>query len=350
MKINKNDLIAIISLSDGMLGEDFAKHEVELANKRIKEFNLNFIYTLNALKGRDFICKNPDKRAQDLIWAFNNQDVKAIISAIGGFDTFKTLPFILDNPNYIKLIKDNLKPFIGYSDTTINHLMFNHLGLPSYYGICVATDLAELDKEMLPYTKQSFLNLFEEKEWAYTSSDIWYNEREDFSINSLNKPRESFKEQDGFIEINVKEDFEGILIGGCVESINELIVGEEFKQEVININKKYHLFDDKTDFTNRVLLLETSEARITPEKLEEMLNNLATTGVFNKINGILFGKPQNNTYIYEYKAILEKLAKKYDLPIVYNINIGHAYPKMLLKLNANVKYLKDKKMIISDNK
>ena len=36
----------------------------------------------------------------------------------------------------------------------MNHLMFYRLGLETFYGPCIIADLAELNNEMLPYTKE----------------------------------------------------------------------------------------------------------------------------------------------------------------------------------------------------
>ena len=39
-KLNKGDKIAIVSLSRGLLGMPFCKHELDLAIKRLEEFGL----------------------------------------------------------------------------------------------------------------------------------------------------------------------------------------------------------------------------------------------------------------------------------------------------------------------
>ena len=38
--------------------------------------------------------------------------------------------------------------------------MLNRIGLSTFYGPCFLTDIAELDKEMLPYTKEYFEKLW----------------------------------------------------------------------------------------------------------------------------------------------------------------------------------------------
>ena len=155
--LKKGDKVAIVSLSSGILGEKFAEHELKLGIKRLKEFGLIPVVMNNSLKGIDYLKKHPEARAEDLKQAFMNKDVKMIITAIGGDDTYKTIPYLLDDKEFIKAVKENPKIFTGFSDTTNNHFMLHKLGLSTFYGPCFLVDLAELDREMLPYTKNYFL-------------------------------------------------------------------------------------------------------------------------------------------------------------------------------------------------
>ncbi|QNM93790.1 LD-carboxypeptidase [Mycoplasma sp. Pen4] len=333
MKLKANDLIRIISLSAGILGEDFCQHQLELGLKRIDEYKLQCDFSKHALDGMEYIEKHPEARAKDLVEAFQNPNVKAILCALGGNDTFKTVPYILDDPEAVKIIKNNPKFFIGYSDTTINHLMLNKLGLKTYYGLAFLTCIAELYKDMLSYTSDSFWNLFTDKNWIYKPASKWYFERTDFSAKQLNSPRKSLDEKYGYIHIQGKKKFQGKLIGGCLESIAELISGNRYPEEAI-INQKYDLFTKNTDFDGKILLLETSEEKLKPEVIEQYLEIIASIGVFKRVTGVIIGKPQDEVYFNEYMQVYSSFFSKYDISVVYNINVGHAYPKMLLELGS----------------
>ena len=63
--------IGIVSLSSGIIGEDFVKHEVDLGIQRLKDLGLNPIFLPHSLKGLDFIKEHPEARAEDLIHAFS---------------------------------------------------------------------------------------------------------------------------------------------------------------------------------------------------------------------------------------------------------------------------------------
>ena len=70
-KLRKGDRVAIVSLSSGMLGEDFCSHIIEIGVKRLKEYGLEPIFMPNSLKGIEYLKEHPEARANDLKQAFN---------------------------------------------------------------------------------------------------------------------------------------------------------------------------------------------------------------------------------------------------------------------------------------
>ena len=62
----------------------------------------------------------------------------------------------MEDQEFINAVRDNPKIFLGFSDSINNHLMVNKLGLSTFYGQSFLQDIAELDNEMLPYSKYYF--------------------------------------------------------------------------------------------------------------------------------------------------------------------------------------------------
>lgn len=94
-RLKKGDKVAIVSLSKGMLGDEKFIHKYELGKKRLEEkFGLEVVAMPNALKGSEYIYSHPEKRAEDLMQAFEDENIKAIICAIGGDDTIRLLPYV----------------------------------------------------------------------------------------------------------------------------------------------------------------------------------------------------------------------------------------------------------------
>ena len=312
-----------------MLGEDFAKHELNLGLKRLKEFGLVPVIMPNALRGIEYLKNHPEARARDLKAAFSDTSVKGIICAIGGNDTYRTLPYLMDDQDFINTVHNMPKLFTGFSDTTINHLMFYKLGLATFYGPCLVCDLAELNKEMLPYTRAEFLKYFgDQHKNCLKSSNVWYEERKDFSQEAVGTARVEHLEERGYEVLQGKGSFKGRLLGGCLESLCGILTNTRDDEK--NICEKYGLFPTLAEWKNKILFLETCEEKPQPEVLAKELISLKSTGIFEVINGIIIGKPQDEQYYEEYKEIYSKVIKNKDLPIIYNLNFGHAYPRCII--------------------
>ena len=341
----KGDKVAVVSISSGILGEDFAKHELDLGLNRIKEFGLVPIVMPNALRGIEYLKNHPEARAQDLKDAFYDKSIKAIICAIGGDDTYRTLPYLFDDNDFINAVHNNPKLFTGFSDTTINHLMFYKLGIGTFYGPNFVSDLAELDKEMLPYTRKAFLKYFEShKEDYIESSNVWYEERTDFSMYAVGTSRVEHLEERGYEVLQGKGKCNGRLLGGCLESLYDILTSKRYDDEKA-ICEKYGLFPTLNEWKNKILFIETSEEKPIPEVFEKELIALKDTGVFDVINGIIVGKPQDEQYYEEYKEICYKVINDKDLPIMYNVNFGHAYPRCIIPYGIEAEIDLDKKII-----
>ena len=84
MKVKK---IGIVSLSSGVLGEDFVKHEIQIGLSRLDDYGVEVKFLPNALKGMEYIKEHPEKRAEDLIAAFKDDSIDMILCAIGNIKT-----------------------------------------------------------------------------------------------------------------------------------------------------------------------------------------------------------------------------------------------------------------------
>jgi Uncharacterized proteins, homologs of microcin C7 resistance protein MccF len=345
-KLERGDKIAIISLSRGLLGEPFMERQKKLIEKRINDFGLEVIYTPNALKGIEYLEKNPLAKADDLKWAFKEDSIKGIICAIGGDDTYRTVPYLLSDEEFINNVKANPKVFIGYSDTTINHLMFQRIGLTTYYGPAAIVDFGELANEMLPYSKMWFEKLFStESDTEITSSPVWYLERTSFGESEFGKDRIIKKEENGYEILNGSGKTTGKLFGGCIESLSELLSGDRYSDEP-EVNAKFNLFPTLEELSGKILFLETSEEQPTPDRLSELLSVLDQYGVFEVVNGVIIGKPQDGAHYDEYKKIYMDIIGKYNKPILFNMNFGHSHPRCILPYGIEATIDCDNKKII----
>lgn len=319
--------VGIVSLSSETIGEDFVKHELDLGVRRLKEYGLTVKFMDNALKGIDYLKEHPDKRAEDLLQAFSDPEIDMILCAIGGDDTYRLLSYLFENEELQKVVKKKI--FLGFSDSTMNHFMLYKTGLNTFYGQSFLSDICELGKEMLPYTKKYFEELITTgRIKEITPSDVWYEGRTNYDKDQLGVELTA-KPNNGYELLQGIPVFHGKILGGCVDTIFDIFDGERYANSP-ELCSRYELFPSKKDWEGKILLLETSEEKMLPDKLKKVLLKLKETGIFEVVHGVLVGKPMDEAYYEEYKEILIETIDNPTLPIVYNVNIGHALPRCII--------------------
>ncbi len=330
-RLQKGDKVAIVSLSKGMLGDEQFIHKYYIAKERLEnDFGLEVVTMPNALKGTEYLYEHPEARAKDLMDAFSDKSIKAIICAIGGEDTIRLLPYI----DY-EVIHNNPKIFMGYSDTTANHLMMHKAGIVSFYGPAIITDFGEYVK-MFDYTKEAVENvLFKDCEnYEIKSSDTWTKDFVLWDEKNINVAKELIPEEHGYEIIQGNGVVTGELLGGCLDAF-PIYNGTE-------------IWPKKEEWKDKILLLETSEEKPNPGLVTFYLRNLGAQGIFDQVKGIIVGKPQAEEYYEEYKDVYKKVLHEFgkdDLPVLYNVNIGHSLPIGVLPFGTDVKVDYDNKTI-----
>lgn len=319
--------VGIVSLSSGIIGEEFIQFEVEIGLRRLREYGLKVKFMPNALKGIDYIREHPEKRAEDLLQAFRDPEIDMILCAIGGDDTFRLLPYLFDHDELWEAVSQ--KVFLGFSDTTINHFMLHKVGLNTFYGQSFLTDVCELGPEMLPYSRRYFEELISTGGVReIVPSDVWYGERESFTPDQVGKELTSHPDR-GFELLQGPAVFSGKILGGCIDSMYDFFNGELYADMPL-LCEKYGLFPALEDWRGHILLLESSEEKMPPEKYRRALEYFKEKGVFDVVSGVLVGKPMDETYVEEYKRHLIDVIGDPRLPVVCNINIGHAEPRCII--------------------
>ncbi len=327
--------VMIVSLSRGILGEPFMTHELKIGVDRLHAMGVKVKYASNALKGCEYLEKHPEARADDLIEAYTDPEVDMIFCAIGGDDTYRLLPYLFENDRLKKAVDHN-KIFLGFSDTTINHFMLHKVGVNTFYGQSFLSDVCELEPEMLPYSRQYFEELITNKTIKEIKpAPVWYDERTSFAEDQIGvlRPRH---ENGGFELLQGDPVFSGKILGGCIDSIYDMFTPGRYDDSP-RLCKQYHLFPSLEDWKGRILLLESSEEKPSPERYESMVGVLKDYGIFDVVSGILIGKPMDETYAEEYKKILVRKIDNPALPILFNINIGHATPRCIIPFGVNAK-------------
>ena len=138
--------------------------------------------------------------------------------------------------------------------------------------------------------------------------------------------------------------FSGKILGGCIDSLYDLFSPERYADMPL-LCEKYGLFPDAADWKGRILLLETSEEKPSPEKYREALEYLKGAGVFEAVSGVLVGKPMDESYAEEYRQLLVQVIDDPTLPVVFNLNVGHAMPRCIIPFGVEAVVDAEKQVI-----
>ncbi len=339
----KVNTVAIVSLSSGILGEKNVAHELQIGKKRLEEMGLRVKFTDNCLKGISYLAEHPEARARDLLQAYRDDEVDMILCAIGGDDTYRLCPYLFDNDELKKAADDKI--FLGFSDTTMNHLMLAKLGARTFYGQSFLSDVCELDDDMLPYTRRFFEELITTGTIKkIVPSDVWYEERTDYSPAAVGTPRVS-RPGSGWQLLQGPPVFSGRILGGCIDTLWDIFDATRYADSPA-VCAKYGLFPSAEEWRGRILLLETSEERPKPELYERMLLALRDRGVFGAVSGVICGKPMDETYAEEYKRIIVRVIGDPSLPVLWDLNVGHATPRCVIPFGVETTVDADAQTIV----
>lgn len=341
--LQRGDTIASISLSAGTAGMFPTRYQQGV--RQIEEtFGIHVIPTPHALCSREEIYTHPDWRLDDMMWAFNNSEIKGILTNIGGDDTIRMLPLMTEK--HFEIIHDNPKIFLGLSDTTVNHMMCFMSGLGTFYSPSLLFGYAEnggIPDIMIKNTKKTLFST--EPVGVLPESKEFIVENVDFGLK--NPPKRERIPSTPWRYIQGDRTVTGPLIGGCSDVLMNTIIGTK-------------LWPNLDDFNNAILFLENSEEQPPAEWVLYWMRNLGAQGILERITGLLFARPGNERfetkkdeeawlkkYLEFDKAILKGLKEfgRTDLPVVTNMDYGHTVPQLILPYGVKAEINPKKKTV-----
>jgi muramoyltetrapeptide carboxypeptidase LdcA involved in peptidoglycan recycling len=318
-KLRPGDTVATVSLSWGGAGDEELIWRYRVGKKRLEEqFGLRVVEMEGTLKGSKYLYEHPEARAKDLMDAFSNPEIKAIFSCIGGEESVRMLPWI-----DFDLIRQNPKPFVGYSDSTITHLICLKAGLSSFYGPSLLAELAE-NVRIFDYTARWLQRVLFEPEplGRIEPAPEWTGERLSWTEANATVAK-ALAPNRGYELLQGEGVAQGRLIGGCME--------------VLEMAKGTQLWPDKGMFDGAILFFETSEDMPPPNFVECWLRNYGSQGILQKARAILFGRPYQEKYEAEYRAAIRRVMTELGLnrmPLMCNMSFGHNEPMCVLPYGA----------------
>ncbi len=301
-KLKKGDEIRVIAPSRSM--SILSDKTIATAKGRLESLGFKVTFGKNVMNAFDenFSCASINDRVNDLHEAFLDKNVKAILTAIGGFNVNQILEYIDYN-----IIKDNPKIICGFSDiTALTSAIYAKTGLVTYSGVHFSSFGMEKGFE---YSQKYFEKIFIENddEINVENSIEWSNDSWFIDQNNRN-----FISNKGMKIIN-KGQATGTIIGGNLCTLN-LLQGTDYMpndEDVILFIEDDGLVEDT--FIN---------------EFDRNLQSLLQTSLGKNIKGIVVGRCEEVSDMnYEKWISIFKTKKQIqNIPIVIDSNFGHTTP------------------------
>ncbi|WP_100401829.1 S66 family peptidase [Bacillus sp. FJAT-42315] len=304
VRLQPGDEVRIIAPSTSMAlvkGE-----QVKLATERLESFGFHVSFGRHVDEHDMFFSTSVENRLEDLHDAFRDPNVKAIFTAIGGYNVNQLLSHI----DY-ELIKANPKIVCGYSDITALQLaMYAKTGLITYSGPYFSTFGM---KHLSDYVVQGMLTAltndapFEMEPSDKWSDDKWYLEQDQRTYYPNRGPL-----------IVTEGKAEGRLVGGNLCTIN-LLQGTEFMPSL----------------KDAVLFIEDdNESHLMT--FDRQLQSLLHLPDAKHLKAVLIGRFQKESNVTE-SALVALLKNKPELahiPVIANLDFGHTDPLATLPIGG----------------
>lgn len=214
-----------------------------------------------------------DQRAQDLQTFINDDSIKAIIAARGGYGTIR----MIDKVDF-KSLHQNPKWLVGFSDITILHThLYNNYHLQSIHGQ-MPVNIPDASAKSLESLRK-----------ALFGEEIYY----EFNSHTLNRPGEAA----------------GILIGGNLS----LLIGVSGSVSDLDYNNKILFIEDVGEYLYAI---------------DRMIRTLDRAGKLKNLAGLIVGgfteiKDNDIPFGRTIEQIIMDVVDKYDYPVCFDFPAGH---------------------------
>lgn len=268
--LNKGDKIGIISCSNGLSIKN--KNIIDELKLNLKSLDIEMVEgdTLYA-KEYNLFSGTGEEKARALEKLFLDKDIKMIFDISGGDLANEVLDFLDFN-----LIKENPKPFFGYSDLTVLlNAIYSQCHITTY-NYQLRNLIGKFKEEQMQNFKASFI---EGKEDIFNLDYEWIN----------------------------GSHLEGVVVGGNIRCLLKLA------------GTKY-----MPDFKDKILFLESFSGN--SAKMVTYITQYKNLGVFNEVKGIILGEfteMERENLKPDIVEILKRVIGEINIPILKTRDLGH---------------------------
>lgn len=122
--LKKGDTVAIIATA-----RKISKEEIQPAVTFFESYGLSVLLGKNLFESSNQYAGTDLQRAEDLQWALNDKNIKAIVIARGGYGTIR----LMEHVDFTEF-KKCPKWVVGYSDVTVLHSAIHNIGVATLHA------------------------------------------------------------------------------------------------------------------------------------------------------------------------------------------------------------------------
>jgi len=287
--LKPGDTIAIVATA-----RKISKEELLPAITQIENWGLKVQTAPGIFNEQNQFAGSDEQRTSDLQWALDNENIKAVLAARGGYGTVR----IIDEINFSSFMK-NPKWLIGYSDITVLH-----------QHIHTNCDLATIHATMP-------INFLKNEEATESLRKILFGEK--WNYMSVPHP------------LNREGIAEGELIGG-------------------NLSLIYALCGSRSDINTDGKLLFIEDLDEYLYHIDRMMMNLKRSGKLSRLKGLIVGgmtDMKDNTIPFGKNAeeIIYDMVKEFDYPVCFGFPAGHIDKNLALMFGQSQQLMVSKNHI-----
>lgn len=302
-KLRRGSRLGLVAISSPV-----TEQRKELCIEAVKKmgYEVKLAENLTEIYG-GYAAGDAKKRGRQINRMFEDKDVDGILCIRGGYGASSVIEHV-----DLETVRKNPKAFIGFSDVTVFHLLFNQkCGLITFHGPMASSNMIEnFESE----TEEALMRAV-----ACEGTYRFVNPGE-FQIKVMKHGK-----NDGRTG--------GIITGGNLSLLSS------------SMGTVYEM-----DSKNKIIFIE--EVNEPVGRIERMARHLKECGKFNDCRGVLLGQFEGciNGADREFDAVevFREILSDIDIPVMYNLQSGHGRPMITLPMGAPCHIDTFKKTIIFD--
>ena len=326
------DRVAVVAPAAGAAAEVPQVYEQGLERLRTV-FDLEPVEYPTAGRDSDYLGTHPRERARDVMDAVADPDVGGVIATIGGQDQLRILRHL--DP---AVLREHPTRFYGYSDNTNLALYLWQLGIVSYQGPMVMTQLAYgggVHDYTERYCRRAF---FEDAVGVVEPAERFTDDNVDWADDDALTYEREFEPAPGWRwHGGDAGPVTGRVWGGCLESLAGLLMADVAVPEPGRLD-------------GAVLFFETSERLHGPGYVHDVMQSMGERGLLERFDAVVVGRAKARTYREDpgpeerrahrerQRTVVRDTVARYnpEAPVLTDFDFGHTDPIVPVPVGAEV--------------